>query len=218
MPLGNPVLLASGRVGRQVAINRSDKPVYTDAQDKLVCCHGERASSIMAWLALERSDPDYKRPSVCDCANIDGLLTEYPHSSAPDSPPDPNLSLPLYKLLGVLGAEEKTIHSRPQRKALGSGESEVWVQPSGTLVCTHGNTRKMLARMAADSTTRFKSKSVQRCHCKIAVPRRIGSVFVPSPKATSRAQSGSAGVAQAETLGGGAVAEVRNEVVVGPAT
>ena len=75
MALDEPlVLLPSGRLGRKVAINRSDKPVYLDcrsAAQKVLCCHGERAASIMAWLALERADASFTRPSVCDCQNVD---------------------------------------------------------------------------------------------------------------------------------------------------
>ena len=40
--LGPPVLLPSARVGRQVAINRSDKPVYLDLDGKPLCQHGEK--------------------------------------------------------------------------------------------------------------------------------------------------------------------------------
>jgi hypothetical protein len=180
--LGNPVVLASGRLCRQIATNRSDNPVYVDAQGKLTCHHGERSPSIMYWNAKERAEPGYKRPSVCDCANVDGLLTDYTYES-PSPSPDP--ATPLYKLLHVLGAEEKTIRSRPQRKVLGSGESEIWVQPSGTIVCAHGNTRKMVERMKADPSTRFKCKSIQKCHCTVQFPKRIGSVLAAKPTRVS---------------------------------
>lgn len=213
MRLGPTVLLPSGRTGRQIATNRSDKPVYIDSQGKATCHHGERAASIMAWIALERADASYTRPSVCDCENIDGLLTEYDYENTPD----PTRSLPLYKFLGAIGAEEKTVSSRPQRKALGSGDKAVWVQPAGTLVCTHGNTRKMIARMIADDSKRFKCKSIQKCRCALTIPRRVGSVFACPPRRHhgSRAEGSPAGLAEAEPLGGGAVAEIGDEVVVG---
>ena len=150
-PLGPPVLLASGRVGRQIAQNRSDKPVYLDSEHKLVCLHGERAPSLMAWLAAERADPSYTRPSSgCDCTNIDGLMSEYAY----DPTDDPNLPSSLYELLGALGAEQKTVMSRPQRKAFASAESEVWVQPTGTIVCAHGNSdlRKGCAKNPTTTT------------------------------------------------------------------
>ena len=197
-PLGSPVVLASGRLCRQVAVNRSDKPVYVDAQGKLTCHHGERSPSIMYWIAKERSDPNYKRPSVCDCANVDGLLTDYSY----DPPaPHPNPQVPLYQLLRELGAEEKVIHSRPQRKVLGSGDSETWVQPSGTIVCAHGNTRHTVERMKADPSMRFKRKSIQKCCCTILIPKRIGSVFACTPKRASPKKAVSPPVAEGEVQG-----------------
>ena len=208
--LGPPVLLASGRVGRQIAQNRSDKPVYLDLDHKLTCLHGERAPTLLAWLSAERSDPNYTRPSGCDCANIDGLMSEYAY----DPTADPSLSLSLYKLLGALGAEQKTVGSRPQRKALDSDEYEVWVQPAGTIVCAHGNTRKMAARMVSgDTSTRFKSKSIQHCQCKLHIPRRNGSVFASTSKRVLHAKGVARGP-ETNALSGGAVAQVGDEMVV----
>ena len=208
-PLGPPVLLASGRVGRQIAQNRSDKPVYLDSEHKLVCLHGERAPTLTAWLAAERTDRSYIRPSGCDCTNIDGLMSEYAY----DPTDDPNLPSSLYELLGALGAEQKTVMSRPQRKAFASAESEVWVQPIGTIVCAHGNTRKMVERMInADASTRFRCKSIQHCRCKLYIPRRNGSVFASTPKRVLHAKHGVARGPEISALSGGAAAEVGDEI------
>lgn len=172
-----PVVLASGRIGRQIAINRSDCPVFLDQQGVAVCRHGERATSIMSWIAQERKDPDFIRNTSCDCENIDGLLTEYPKLEA-----DASLELPLYQLLAEVGAEQKMVNTRPQRKALTTRDSEIWVQPNGTLVCTHGNTRKTLAKMSKGMKGGFKRKSTKVCDCRLSVPRRVGSIFVVKPE------------------------------------
>ena len=168
--LGPERLLDSGRIGRQVAVNRSDNPVFVDSQGRLTCHHGERATSIQEWISKERADPSFKRPSMCDCGNIDGLLTDYGLEKR-----DGTTALPLYKLLGALGAEQKVINTRPQRKTLTTREGEVWVQPAGTLVCAHGNTRKTLAKIAVGAA--LKRKAVVLCDCTLKVPRRTGSVF-----------------------------------------
>ena len=173
--LGSEQLLDSGRTGRQVAVNRSDKPVFLDSQGKLVCHHGERAASIQEWMAKERMGPSYERPSVCDCGNIDGLLRKYDINQG-DRVMSP-LQGNLYKLLGNLGAEQKVINTRPQRKAIATSDGEVWVQPTGTLVCTHGNTRKALAKIAAGRGVSFKRKLSVTCNCVLKVPRRTGSIF-----------------------------------------
>jgi len=168
-----PVILASGRIGRQVAINRSDCPVFLDQHGHAVCRHGERATSIMSWIALQRKDASFVRKSSCDCENVDGLLTEYVKLET-----DASLELPLYQLLAEVGAEQRMVNTRPQRKALATPSSEIWVQPNGTLVCVHGNTRKTLAKMAKGVKAGFKRKSTEVCACRLSVPRRVGSIFV----------------------------------------
>jgi hypothetical protein len=80
--LGPVRLLPSGRIARQVSINRSNEPVFID-KDGVTCCrHGERGATIQAWLNTERVDPEFERPSTCDCGNLDGLLTAYDITSA----------------------------------------------------------------------------------------------------------------------------------------
>ena len=132
--LGPTTLLASGRIGREVGVNRSDRPVFVDSDGHICCEHGERAATIQSWINAERETPDtaVSRPSVCDCANLDGLLTTYDV---------PNENLPvhggsLFKLCGSLGTAEITANTRPQRFVLTTHEGhELWVQPSGTIVC-----------------------------------------------------------------------------------
>ena len=185
--LGPTKLLASGRTGRQIAVNRSDNPVFVESNSKLLCHHGERSGSIMAWLAIEHKDPTYVRPSVCDCGNIDGLMSDYALDA--DSLPDPVLErLSLYKLLEQLGAEKKKVNSRPQCKALTTNDGEVWVQPAGTIVCTHGNSKKVLTRLVAGKSS-FKHKSLVKCNCVLNVPRRAGSIFATHTKTSKKALS-----------------------------
>ena len=101
--IGPPILLASGRVARQVAINRSDQPVFIDNQQKLTCHHGERTATIAAWICSERNNTGFVRPSTCDCGNIDGLLTKYDVPSVPtDQAPKDEMTL--FRLLVEMGA------------------------------------------------------------------------------------------------------------------
>ena len=175
--LGPVRLLASGRVARQVSINRSNEPVFID-KDGVTCCrHGERGPTIQAWLNSERSDPAFERPSVCDCGNLDGLLTAYDITSADF--PTLGEGETLFKLLGTMDVDEIKVNSRPQRLALKTNKSELWIQPTGTIVCKHGNSRKVIARMKGDGEAkRFRSSRVTKCDCCLSIPRRVGSVLV----------------------------------------
>lgn len=177
-PLGPTVLLSSGRLGREVGVNRSDKPVYIDSQGHLCCQHGERAPTIQAWLNKERAgskETVSDRPSVCDCQNLDGLMTDY----KVDEALWPKQTCSLYKLLGALGNEEIECNTRPQRFALKTHTGdELFIQPSGTLVCRHGNTKKTLIKLNANPTAKFRSSRTVKCGCtSLSVPRRVGSVF-----------------------------------------
>lgn len=175
--LGPTELLLSGRLGRQVTVNRSDNAVFIDSEGQLCCKHGERAPTIQAWLNAERVASEgngFTRPSSCDCQNVDGLLTTSYNIKETEWP---KMGCSLYKCLGALGAPEIK-HARPQRFAIATHESsEIWVQPSGTLVCKHGNSKKMLNKLLANRDTKFRSSRVTKCYCSLRVPRRVGSVF-----------------------------------------
>ena len=172
-------LTPAGRLGVQVAQNKSDQPVLVCAEGKAMCVHGERAASIQAWLNAERADPNYNRPSVCTCKNLDGLLTDYRGVTPPVPPVDLKS---LYKLLGTLDAAECVNNSRPQRLAIKTATSELWIQPAGTVVCKHGNTRKVISKMAKTDGARHRRSSVTKCACCLSVPRRVGSVFATKGK------------------------------------
>jgi hypothetical protein len=169
---GPPKLLTSGRIGRQVATNRCGKPVFIDTNGLTCCEHGERHPSITSWINSARANPSFQRPSPCTCENVDGLMTNYEVDTL-DLPP---ADIPLYKLLTAMGNEEKMVNTRPQRIALKTPTCELWIQPSGTIVCPHGNSRKVLGRMRKEAT-RFRSNGVVKCNCMMNIPRRVGSVF-----------------------------------------
>ena len=178
---GPTALLASGRLGRQIGVNRSDQPIFVDSCGHVCCMHGERASTIMSWVKAERENAENPicRPSLCSCENVDGLLSTY----SIDKEQWPKKDGSLYKLLGVLGAEEANVNTRPQRYALTTHAGvEVWVQPTGTLVCKHGNTKKLLTKVATkDDRSKFRSSRITKCRCTLSIPRRVGSVFVKQP-------------------------------------
>ena len=134
-------------------------------------------ATIACWLQSERNDPSFKRNSVCDCQNVDGLMTAYECVDGKQG----ELDVPLFKMLGMLGAKEKTVNSRPQRLAVEKDGVEVWVQPSGTLVCAHGNTRRAIAKMKKGGSN-FKRRCTILCECSLAFPRRRGTIFAPKQK------------------------------------
>lgn len=169
-------LTPAGRIGLPVALSKSNRDVLVCTKSKTMCVHGERPASLLAWMASERADPTFKRPSVCDCQNLDGLLTDY-KGSCPFVP-DVRMTT-LYKALGEIGTEEIVVCGRPQRLAIDASPSsgQIWIQPAGTVVCQHGNTRKMIAAMANPETARRRKNDVTVCDCKLVIPRRQGSVF-----------------------------------------
>ena len=175
-------LLPSGRLGCEVATNRSDQPVFVDSDGHPCCRHGERAATIQAWLNAERKDPAFERPSCCDCENLDGLMTSVDgEGRRSDIPEDdlPKTDAPLYQLLGMLNHPEKKCNTRPQRFLLTTHVGdEIWVQPAGSLVCKHGNSKKMLKKIQkAEPTASYKNRRLEKCTCSLSVPRRVGTVF-----------------------------------------
>ena len=184
-------ILSSGRLGYPASINRSDKPVFIDTRGARMCMHGEKGALIRTWMAAEKDDPGFDRGSPCTCRNVDGLMSGGPTAACDPPKAYGPKSENLYDLLGVLGAPEKESGSRPQRLALETTGSELWVQPSGQVVCEHGNSRKILdklqrqrASMADEqSPAHFRSSGMTRCGCIMKVPRRRGSVFGDASRA-----------------------------------
>ena len=179
--VGPTVLLESGRLARRVGTNRSGRDVFVDVGGHAVCEHGERAATIEAWMKREKADAAFVRPSACTCGNVDGLRTKYDVAAA-DLPAQPT-SAALFALLGELGCEEALgAQARPQRLAYRSKArgGEVWVQPSGALVCPHGNSRRVLATIRKRDKA-HRSHSVVQCDCKLAMPDREGSLLCCKP-------------------------------------
>ena len=135
----------------------------------------------MSWVKAERENAENSRgrPSLCTCENVDGLLSTY--SITEEQWPKKGSSL--YKLLGALGAEEANVNTRPQRYALTTHAGvQICVQPAGTLVCKHGNTKKTLIKVATKGDAcKFRSSRITKCACALSIPRRVGSVFVKQP-------------------------------------
>jgi hypothetical protein len=138
-------LLPSGRVGRLTAIKTpSGRPIYRGVDGKLLCKHGELASSIVKRM---RNKPGME-DSVCDCMTTEGLLVKS------DTTPPPPRNVDLFRLLRAQGAitrinNRRTVYCR----AFGS----VWLNPLNTVVCKHGYGLK-----ARES----------RCKCQLVVPKR----------------------------------------------
>lgn len=140
--LGPVVILSSGRVGRKVGVNRSDKPRSTSTP--------QRWASIQSWTALERGSPaTYRLPSHCDCIDTEGLQTAATSAAvaAEELPPCGLRGEPLWELAVATGAPEKWVYGRPQRLLHTSVEGhELWVGRKGALLCSHGHSKGMLRR------------------------------------------------------------------------
>ena len=197
-------ILSSGRLGYPVSTNRSGRPVFVDTKGVRMCIHGEKVSTIRKWMTAEQADPCFKRWSQCTCRNVDGLMSARPVVAC--NPPEAYGSKcdNLYGLLGALGAPEEEINSRPQRFALKTAGAELWVQPSGMVVCEHGNSRKIMDKLQRQRCSteeslppaHLRAKRVVRCGCIMKIPRRHGSVFGDAFRAKRARALAAKGVSQ----------------------
>jgi hypothetical protein len=219
---GPTVLLPSGRIGKKVATNRYGNAIYVGQDGKALCHHGETPSAIYGWTLREKRAAGLNgeggkggRPSVtqgatmaaavnsccrgdtlCDCTTTDGLNTEYniQPGDLPKLPPGPS---GLYYFLGRSDAPEIVQNKIPQRFAFKSREasgesSEVWIQVNGTVVCEHGNTRRVQAVLRNTDNhpeTPYiprANSTIVTCRCHTVVPRRRCSVILPPCKPRAR--------------------------------
>ena len=204
---GPTTVLSSGRLGRLIAHNASDEAIFIGEDGRPLCRHGEKASSILNWASRERSEDakwaDFERDSVCDCSGILGLLTNYIDGETPeynvskdDLPKFNGKRSSLYEFLGGAAAEECRVRNVPQRfvsKIPVSGHG-IWMQPSGMLVCKHGNSAKVLRKMNPPNPATAQVKPYtcdrrDRCTCRLDIPRRCGGRLLPPNAKRRRVES-----------------------------
>ena len=154
-----------------------ERRVFVTSDAKLLCEHGELASSIGSWLSKEqRAMRDGLEPpprnSVCDCQNTDGLhwTKEMPGPRDSVAPP----ASTLYGVLEALDAFKVEVRGRPLRQVPHtSGDDALFVsRKGGVLCCRHGTSLSALRGMRAGKIVKARGEP---CGCCVAQPpRRVG--------------------------------------------
>ena len=172
--MGAVQVLASGRLGRQVATNEARDPVYVGEIDAsgerapALCKHGERHPTISGWLHMEKR-PDFKgrTDSVCDCdgtlglhfdlvamwakrmSNVTGCSLADARESTLSLLPTYTAPSDVYDAAIAMGNKTRMNNKRPQVFLCVSPETktDIYMQPIGRLVCEHGNCAKYLRKM-----------------------------------------------------------------------
>ena len=154
----------------------SGRRVFITANSKLVCEHGECASSIGSWVSAEqRANLEGKdappRNSICDCSNTDGMhwTKSMPKPiTAVDPPADT-----LFGVLDWLDTHKVVVRGHTLRHIPHTcNASALFVsQKGGLLCCRHGHSLNVLRAMHSGKPTKFRG-GVCRC-CPSAPPRRV---------------------------------------------
>ena len=145
----------------------SGRAVFAGPDGTLLCEHGECASTISTWVAMEaaarlKGDAVPNRSSACTCQSTTGL-----HVST-DTPRVASEDISIFDTLSTQPAAAEYIASgRVYRHVPGSG---LYIDRSGHVVCKHGRRASLLARHRAAPKTNPLGGG--KCDCVIHVPRR----------------------------------------------
>ena len=115
---GKWVVLPTMRIAKLHHVTDSGRKVFVTPAGKLVCEHGECASSIGSWVSAEQAaqlvgEQPFARNSVCDCQNTDGMhwTKAMPSPLVPLDPPADTL----FGVLDALGTHKITVRGRTLR-------------------------------------------------------------------------------------------------------
>ena len=154
----------------------SGRRVFITTNGKLVCEHGECASSIGSWVSAEQrahldGDAPPPRNSICDCGNTDGM-----HWTKNMSKPLVDITPPSETLFGVLDSLDThrvTVRGHTLRHVPHTcGASALFVsQKGGVLCCRHGHSLNVLRGMRNGKPGKVRGGP---CCCRPhAPPRRV---------------------------------------------
>ena len=148
--------------------------VFITTDGKLVCEHGECASSIGSWVSAEQranveSEDAPPRKSICDCSNTDGMhwTKGMPKPIVAIDPPADTL----FGVLNSLDTHKVLVRGHALRHVPHTCDaSALFVsQKGGLLCCRHGHSLNVLRAMHSGKTTKFRGGI---CHCCPQTPPR----------------------------------------------
>jgi hypothetical protein len=173
---GKWVVLPTMRVARLHHVTDCGRKVFITPAGKLVCEHGECASSIGSWVSAEQAaqrvdEQPFSRNSICDCQNTDGMHwgKAMPSPLVPLDPPADTL----FGVLDALGTHKVTVRGRTLRHVPYTCDSSALfvAQKGGFLCCRHGHSLSVLKAIEKGKPTKFRGGA---CTCSVtAPPRRI---------------------------------------------
>ena len=162
------VLLPSLRLGRLYNELSDGKKVYLSTEGQLVCEHGELASNISYWCAMEKKAKvdglcppprgGHINPSVCDCQTTEGLNVTIPASTLLPAKPSS-----LFGFLETSGTEMIKVKGRDARRVPHTKDA-AFVSTVGQVTCRHGASRRSLIKKERSTT---ESKRLPSCGCSI---------------------------------------------------
>jgi hypothetical protein len=181
---GNWIVMPTLRIAKLHHICKdSGRRVFITANSKLVCEHGECASSIGSWVSAEqRASLEGKdtppRNSICDCSNTDGMhwTKSMPEPKVTVDPPADTL----FDVLDCLDTHKVVVRGHALRHIPHTcGTSALFVsQKGGLLCCRHGHSLNVLRAMQNGKPTKFRGGV---CRCRpCAPPRRVLGLQKPS--------------------------------------
>ena len=165
---GLVVLLPSMRLGRLYNELTDGKKVYLSTEGQLVCEHGELASNISYWCAIEKKAEanglcppprgGHNNPSMCDCKTTEGLNVTIPASTLPPAKPGS-----LFEFLETSGTELVKVKGRDARR-IPHTKDAAFVSTVGQVACRHGASRRSLIKKERSTT---ESKRLPKCGCRL---------------------------------------------------
>ena len=171
-------LLSSMVFGREFSTLPDGKKTYMTTTGKLVCEHGEHASTICHWLMVEKRARLENTPapprggdrgrSFCDCAHTDGLNCKPSPLVKPPVPPES-----LFGFLQASGAEMVVIKGHEARRVPHLA-GPTFVMATGRFCCRHGASRQSLI-----NKQRAIKPSPRRptCGCKLELRPKRADAF-----------------------------------------
>lgn len=173
---GKWVVLPAMRVAKLHHVTASGRKVFITPVGKLICEHGECASSIGSWVSAEQAaqlvgEQPFARNSICDCANTDGMhwTKTMPSPLVPLDPPADTL----FGVLDAIGTHKIVLRGRTLRHVPYTGDNSALfvAQKGGFFCCRHGHSLNVLKAINQGKSSKFRGGA---CRCSVrAPPRRI---------------------------------------------
>ena len=165
------------RFGRLYNELTDGKKVYLSTEGQFLCEHGELASNISYWCAMEKKAKvdglcppprgGHSNPSICTCQTTEGMNVTLAESITPPTRPSS-----LFEFLETSGTEIIKVKGRDARRVPHTKDA-AFVSTVGQVTCRHGASRRSLIKKERSTT---ESKRLPKCGCSIRHLQANGGV------------------------------------------